>query len=348
MIWKTPTGNFAAHNPPLWLKQDMQQAEAQLPGMQVFTAFLSDLPGWDELKRHHDFRHSHFPDEESYQLALAQLTPGAQFSIYPQRRKKLAGLCNRAFGPSEAFAVIAHDVGSKAQVGTMSDVPMNVQLRLQPVLESDEQWQEYKELPSQAVILLDDRNITARQRLAQELGVDAWMCDVPAEANLHRTQFWHEVHHLRCQLAGKDWAPRRHEERGCDQHAIAMTTGSGDRPTADFQQAIRTLLGFTGPLGTAPYWYPLSLQRADVNEVDELQGLLAVKAAAVGMQGKSAQLVLPLYEKEAAIGSSNLLRQLQANRNSISHPTGQVIADHVLEAAQRYTPGALSRGMRFA
>jgi len=324
----------------------MQLASAQLPGMQVFVAFLSDLPEWDALSKLRDLRNTLFVDAENYNAAKAKVVPGAQFKIYPQRRAKMTALCEKAFGPTEAFTAIAKDVGSKVHAGTMADVGMHVHLRPQPVLGCDEQWLLHNEFPSQAVILLDARGITAKQHLAQQLGVDEWMCYVPAAVNPHRGEFWHEVHHLRAKLAEPVWTPCRHEERACDEHSIAMCTQLGDVATADYQLGLRTLVSFTHGIGTSPYWYPLSLGGVAVAEAQELQAVVAVKAAALGMHGAPAHEVLPLYENDAGMRSDVRLRDLQCYASSIHDPVAEHLAQQTLAMAKRYAPAALTRQIR--
>jgi len=346
MVWTTPSGAFAAHNPPAWLKHDMQLAETQLPGAQVFVAFLNDLPEWDALSKLRDLRNTSFVDAENYKAAKAQVVPGAQFKIYPQRRAKMAALCERAFGPSEAFATIAKDVGSKVHAGTMADVGMHVHLRPHAVLGCDEQWFLHNEFASQAVILLDERGLTANKHLALQLGVDDWMCDVPKAVNPHRGEFWHEVHHLRAKLAEPVWTPRRHEERACDQHSIAMCTQLGDVATADYQLGLRTLVSFVTGIGTSPYWYPLSLGGAVISEVQELQAVIDVKAAALGMRGAPAYEVLPLYERDTGMRSDARLRDLQRNASSIEGAVSEQLAQQTIAMAKRYAPAALTRQIK--
>ncbi len=346
MVWTTPSGAFAAHHPPAWLKRDMQLAETQLPGVQVFVAFLNDLPEWDALRKLRELRNTSFVDAENYKAAKAQIVPGAQFKIYPQRREKMAALCHKAFGPSEAFTAIAKDVGSKVHAGTMADVATLVQLMPNSLIGADDQWLLHQAFPSQAVILLDERGLTAKQHLAQQLGLSDWMCDVPAAVNLHRGQFWHEVHHLRAKFVDDAWTPRRREELACDKHAMAMCAQQGDSATAGYQLGLRTLVSFVTGVGTAPYWYPLSLNGVAVDEAQELQAVVNIKAAALGMHGAPAPEVLPLYESDSGMRSDARLRDLQRNVSSIEGAVSEQLAQHTLAMAQRYVPGALTRQIK--
>lgn len=328
----------------------MQLAEQRVPGLKTFVAFLDDLPGFDELRRHHQFRQTRFVDEEAYQSALRQLTPGAQFTIYPARRRKLEAMCESAFGPSEDFAAIAKDVSRRTDAGNMVDMAEHIGIRQHALLGLDEQVFVRNAKPGSAVILLGERKSTAVQVTAEQTGIDRMFCTVSSKVNPHRAMFWHEMGHLQQKFLLEKPILRRDEELACDRNVVDTCRALGDTPTADFQVALRTLASFTGGPESHVYWWPLQLAGQAVDPEEEMLSLLELKARGAGLPMNVPAAIMRAYEGDSGISVQSKLSRLQREHATQGYlfSESRDLAECVQAAAHQLAPGVFKRELKFS
>lgn len=268
----SPTLNFSALTPPLWLQQDIARRAPGFPGTQAYFLFSDDLPGIEQHNK------GAFPDAigTARQNKLREIMQ----NVWPQSLD--------ALGIDPTIAL--NSLGQLASNGTANTVTASSRLTGQ-----SETTDYVRTAPSHAVIMLPPRAMSVRAFTAAVTNLPVDLCAELPNVIPQRAIAGHEIGHLRQRSdIGLKLTPNGEEARA-DSGAYADCQRAGNPESGDYLYQWRLLSNFLSDLTTnsTKYWNSLFQYGISDRAHEEYASQLEIKL--VGSVRDSAPLPAAVY-----------------------------------------------------